>query len=699
MITQSKQIAHHIFPDPTGISQLTHLSYVDKISQIDNSGNLISWSSALQSYPSLQGIASIEGNTPYIIDSNSSAQYPYVLYPDQGGVASDSDLAAVSGTLEANLFGKILEGDAIERNFAEAIYEFAYDSSGNLSSDITNNFNSLTTRVDEEVAKDTFSVTAPSAGAYTFSGAGTSSNLNPIVTLTRGKTYYFDVNAVGHPFWIKTARGTHSASADPVPNEYSGGVSNNGTASGIVTFQVPMNAPQTLYYQCANHAPMYGKINVGSASSGTGGGSTAGKGLILSGDGAINLEDPAADYALLGSGVYFSDRPEDFTEANHIAQNDRMALYHSSQGRFRYTTLLGFLNSAYLHQINQQLRPTHIDGGAANTFGPFASSEVITLPTTPQNLTLSAIDGGIVVNWGLVNSATTYEVQWSTTQGDQAVWTEATGQTETSYTIQGLTNTVTYYVRVLARNSMGPSPFTQTLNATPTAGASPDPSLAAPTSVAATNGNAESVLSWTAPTLSTGVTISGYRIQYGETSGFPSNATSVDALPTDSTYTQTGLLNGTEYSFHIAAISSDGSVGTFSSTATATPIFVQEEILYSTTLPTTPFSTYFSGSSPVITLTVATQDTLYSFIDPPSGFQGNPTDLTVIVLYDSEDSTQFGQINWDNGYVNSLSEDNKRVKLVRTDGKTYSFALDPTKDYYTPSDTGYDAYLIADTAV
>ena len=99
---------------------------------------------------------------------------------------------------------------------------------------------------------------------------------------------------------------------DPVPNAYNTGVTNNGTAC-IVTFQVPMNAPTTLYYQCANHAVMYGKTTSVVAVVLV---VTMGKGLILDGD-VINIEDPAADYQPIGSGVYNSDRPDGFSKLTH----------------------------------------------------------------------------------------------------------------------------------------------------------------------------------------------------------------------------------------------------------------------------------------------------------------------------------------------------------------------------------------------
>ena len=93
---------------------------------------------------------------------------------------------------------------------------------------------------------------------------------------------------------------------------------------------------------------------------------------------------------------------------------------------------------------------------------------------------------------------------------------------------------------------------------------------AAPTSLAATNGDTQSVLTWTAPTDTGGAAITGYKVKYGATSGFPGNAAYISTGSTSTTYTKTGLTNGTQYSFQVAAINSVGD-GTYSSTATATP--------------------------------------------------------------------------------------------------------------------------------
>jgi len=97
----------------------------------------------------------------------------------------------------------------------------------------------------------TFAVTNSGASAYTINGAN-----NPTLSLIRGFTYYFNVSASGHPFWIKTSQTTGTGDA------YNNGVTNNGTESGTVIITVPFDAPSTLYYICQFHGSMTGTIAV-----------------------------------------------------------------------------------------------------------------------------------------------------------------------------------------------------------------------------------------------------------------------------------------------------------------------------------------------------------------------------------------------------------------------------------------------------
>jgi hypothetical protein len=105
----------------------------------------------------------------------------------------------------------------------------------------------------------TFLVGNSGASAYMF--ATSSFGLfpmgnNPTLNLNRNKTYYFVVNALGHPFWIKTVPTTGTG------NAYNTGVTNNGEESGLIIFAVASDAPNTLYYICQNHSSMQGVINI-----------------------------------------------------------------------------------------------------------------------------------------------------------------------------------------------------------------------------------------------------------------------------------------------------------------------------------------------------------------------------------------------------------------------------------------------------
>jgi hypothetical protein len=96
-----------------------------------------------------------------------------------------------------------------------------------------------------------FSVTANNLNDYTINGQP-----DPTLTVVRGGTYTFNVNAAGHPFFIKTVQGPGTG------NAYNVGVTNNGTQSGAVTWTVAQSAPNNLFYNCSNHSAMTGTITV-----------------------------------------------------------------------------------------------------------------------------------------------------------------------------------------------------------------------------------------------------------------------------------------------------------------------------------------------------------------------------------------------------------------------------------------------------
>ncbi len=102
----------------------------------------------------------------------------------------------------------------------------------------------------------TYTIGSQGASAYLFTGEGLNSTSNPNITLKRGETYEFVVSTPGHPFLIKTAQTTGTGDA------FNDGVTNNGAAEGTITFTVPANAPDALFYICQHHGSMTGTLNI-----------------------------------------------------------------------------------------------------------------------------------------------------------------------------------------------------------------------------------------------------------------------------------------------------------------------------------------------------------------------------------------------------------------------------------------------------
>jgi hypothetical protein len=98
----------------------------------------------------------------------------------------------------------------------------------------------------------TYTVTNSGASAYLIDAVS-----NPTLSVVRGNRYIFDVNASGHPFWIQTSAGAYNSG-----NVYSDGVTNGGEDVGQIIWDVPLDAPNTLYYVCQFHSSMGGSITV-----------------------------------------------------------------------------------------------------------------------------------------------------------------------------------------------------------------------------------------------------------------------------------------------------------------------------------------------------------------------------------------------------------------------------------------------------
>ena len=108
-------------------------------------------------------------------------------------------------------------------------------------------------------------VNANGSSAYTMSGTdrvGSVSGNNPTITINRGDTVNFVVNASGHPFYINHTAGTGTANAVDFPT-----ASGNGLQTGTVTWSPNQRTAsetggEQFYYNCQFHGSMQGSIIV-----------------------------------------------------------------------------------------------------------------------------------------------------------------------------------------------------------------------------------------------------------------------------------------------------------------------------------------------------------------------------------------------------------------------------------------------------
>jgi uncharacterized protein (DUF1800 family)/fibronectin type 3 domain-containing protein len=197
----------------------------------------------------------------------------------------------------------------------------------------------------------------------------------------------------------------------------------------------------------------------------------------------------------------------------------------------------------------------HNDGGS----GP-QSSEVNAVPlTSPRGLKTDAGDREAIVSWHASAGATTYTVYRSLSAADSTFVVLAANVAALSMHDTGLTNNTRYYYRVRASASGGTSDLSTTVSVLPLE----SPPTTEPTNLVATPGNARVVLTWTAVAGAT-----SYRVYRTTTGVFDRTALTT---VTGTTYTNTGLTNGTEYAYRITARNSGGE-GPYSAAVSATPM-------------------------------------------------------------------------------------------------------------------------------
>jgi len=237
---------------------------------------------------------------------------------------------------------------------------------------------------------------------------------------------------------------------------------------------------------------------------------------------------------------------------------------------------------------------------AVNSAGESANSAEVSAkptapaqaPAAPTGLMATPANAQVSLAWTASTGATSYNVKRSTTTGGP--YTKISSPAATNFTDTNLTNGTTYFYVASAVNAAGESVNSAQASATPVA---PTQAPAAPTGLIATGGNAQVSLSWTA---SSGAI--SYHLKRSTATGGP--YTQVSA-PTTTSFTDTGLTNGTTYFYVVSALNAVGESANStqaSATPANTPVDVTVTINPANAKPISPYiyglNFYFGETDP-----------------------------------------------------------------------------------------------------
>lgn len=220
-----------------------------------------------------------------------------------------------------------------------------------------------------------------------------------------------------------------------------------------------------------------------------------------------------------------------------------------------YTTIGSFANSG-----SRTFNAPSTNSAGQNDWVLVLRSAV-TKPVAPTGLTATAANTQVALSWTVSAGAVSYNIYRSTTSGGEVkIATTPATITTTSYIDTGLSNGTTYYYKVTAVNSAGESARSTEASVTPRL----TPPLA-PTKLNAAGSNKQVSLSWSAV-----AGAASYNIYRSTSSGGEIKIATTPATITTTSYTDTGLANGTTYYYKVTAVNAAGESGK-SNEASATP--------------------------------------------------------------------------------------------------------------------------------
>ena len=359
-------------------------------------------------------------------------------------------------------------------------------------------------------------------------------------------------------------------------------------------------------------------------------------------------------------------------------------------------TVTGLTNgTAYTFQVRAV---NTVGDGAASGEASATPMAAATAPLAPTGLSAMAGDTQVALSWtagGNGGSAITkHQYRQKAGGGSYGSWTDiatsAAGETNaTSYTVTGLTNGTAYTFQVRAVNAVGDGAASGEASATPMAAAT---APLAPTGLSATAGNTQMALSWTAGgDGGSAITKHQYRQKAGGGSygSWTDIATSAAGQTNATSYTVTGLTNGTAYTFQVRAVNAVGD-GAASGEASATPmapgVTVSPTAVSATEGGATGSYTVVLKTQPSGTVTVTVGDTSADISASPSTLTFTTstwdTAQTVTVSADDdsvaeseEQATLTHSVTSTDSDYNGLSVDSVTVTI--TDNDTTEPIFDP----------------------
>ncbi|MEO8682905.1 MAG: fibronectin type III domain-containing protein, partial [Vicinamibacterales bacterium] len=191
--------------------------------------------------------------------------------------------------------------------------------------------------------------------------------------------------------------------------------------------------------------------------------------------------------------------------------------------------------------------------------GPLSSIASATPMGTPTGVVATRGDRQVTLGWEAAAGAASYTVYRSLSSTSATFTPLAADIAGLTFVDTGLTNGTKYYYKVRAIAAGGVSALSATVSATP----QPPPPATAPANLVAKPGNARVTLTWDPVAAAT-----SYRVFRTTTGAWDPKPLATVTLPT---FKNTGLVNGTAYSYKVLARNPGGD-GPASDAVVATPV-------------------------------------------------------------------------------------------------------------------------------